>query len=353
MKEINKDTLQYMYVDLGMSQPKIAKELGYGVSTVNRHMQKYGIKARNPSEARCQYHISKEMLKEMYDSGMSQAEIAKEIGCCPKNVCRIMRSYAIPARSLSEAHRRYYISKERLQAMYEAGLSQTEIAKEIGCSTETVRILMREYCISTRRRQYSINEDFFKMWKPESAWMYGWILGDGCFTDPNRLIISLSPTDKDVLYKFKDILGSDAPVKDYRRWDKRFKKYYDISYVMFSSRKLVSSLKNLSPYDEELLEFYDHFIRGFFEAEGCVTLRRGYILTTFANNNKNLLEYIFDWLSWDNYVVEGGGLHRYRNCWLLQFSHIDSISLYHYLYDNCGGMYMKRKKEKFEKLIVK
>ena len=36
----------------------------------------------------------------------------------------------------------------------------------------------------------------------------------------------------------------------------------------------------------------------------------------------------------------------------LQFLEADSVSIYHYLYDDCGELYLERKKNKFEELMA-
>lgn len=46
-----------------------------------------------------------------------------------------------------------------------------------------------------------------------------------------------------------------------------------------------------------------------------------------------------------------GSVHKKDNGWRLGFSVNDSIALYHFLYDNCGDLFLPRKKEKFEELM--
>jgi len=61
--------------------------------------------------------------------------------------------------------------------------------------------------------KYNINVNIFKEITPNSAWVIGWILSDGCVYN-NRLSIGLNSKDKEVLYKIKDIMGYEGPISD-------------------------------------------------------------------------------------------------------------------------------------------
>lgn len=205
-------------------------------------------------------------------------------------------------------------------------------------------------------RIYTINQDFFKTWTPNSAWVFGWALGDGCFTNPLCLKFDLGRIDREVLEKFKIALESEHPIYEYKMWDKRYQKFNLASRIQFYSKELVTNLNHLSFYNI-LGEIFFHTLRGFFEAEGSVfwdkdkkLLRGGKINSSITNNDKDVLVFIWEHLQ-KHQVVKGGYLQNYKNTWKLKLSTHDSISLYHYIYDNSGNMFLKRKKERFEELI--
>ena len=242
------------------------------------------------------------------------------------------------------------------------------VADYYGVGHSTIHSRMKEYGIerrglsevhignkyATATRKYSINEDFFKTWTPESAWMFGWALGDGCFTDHRMLIIYLAQKDREVLDKMKEVLESEHPIHDYRRWDKRYRKYRYRTGVQFCSTEIVSDLRKQSFYDVPEC-YFDHALRGFFEAEGCVYWnachnQKGAIGVDISQNDYDLLCFIRRKLQELN-IVKRGGIHAQGDTAHLKFSVFDSISLYHYMYKNCGNMFLKRKVETFEKLI--
>ncbi len=249
------------------------------------------------------------------------------------------------------------IEEPDLRRMYDVeSMTQDEIADQYGVGHTTIANRMREYGIERRRkgedRMYSINQNFFKAWVPESVWLYGWAIGDGSFTGISELKFGISHIDREVLFKFKEVLDSEHPIYDY------IERGYKLSCVRFFSRTIVNDLKQVLYYDVPL-EYFNHFLRGFFEAEGCVfwsknkeLLRGGSIALTFTQNDYEILDYIRRVLQ-NKRIVKGGGIYRNENTWKLHFSVLDTIPLYRFMYNDCKSMFLKRKKEKFEYLISK
>jgi len=240
------------------------------------------------------------------------------------------------------------IKESDLKRMYlDEGMTQVEIGDWYGVSDATIGRRMNEFGIEARFR-YDVNQDFFKTWTKESAWVYGWVIGDGWCSGSNRLGFNLGIKDKEVLYKFKEVMESEHHVKDY------IGGFGQVSQLQIGSMEMINDLRKLSY--ENIPEWHrSDGIRGFFEAEGCVFLhvvKRGvgyeYIQTNFAQKDTTVLQWIWDVLR-DEGVVEGGHLSKNQ----LMFSESDSVSLYHYMYDDCGELYLDRKKSRFEELMAR
>ena len=75
-KLIDNEKILELY-NQGMLHREIAKELGYGVSTVTRHLldMGYGVQA-----------VDKAKMLQLHNDGLSDAEIATELGCTRSNV---------------------------------------------------------------------------------------------------------------------------------------------------------------------------------------------------------------------------------------------------------------------------
>ncbi len=242
--------------------------------------------------------------------------------------------------------RKIEINQERLRFLYEdLAWSQQKTANYFGISHGTVSLKMRDYGIEARdkcitSRRYAINQDFFEDWHKESAWLYGWFLGDGYFTQPYGFGFRLQEKDRQILDKFKEVLKSEHPMYD-----------YGVAQIHFHSKKLTGNLQCLSYMSIPSIHLPD-FVRGFFEAEGCVSQKDGGILIQVVQKKREILEFIQTSLA-SQTLIRGGGLFHVQswNGWNLQFRTHDSLSIYHYLYDNCGDLYLPRKKQKFEELI--
>lgn len=260
------------------------------------------------------------------------------------------------------------IEEDELRDLHDdAKMCPRELAEFYEVGITTIKRRMEEYDIGSRsmseacrnqaQRKYTINKDFFKSWTPESAWLYGWALGDGSCTEGTSLRFKLSCIDKEVLYKFRDAINSEHPVKDSEEWKKEYQKWYCMSKIDFCSVELVEDLNKLNYWDVPL-EYFNHFVRGFFEAEGCVfwhkdkrTRRGGTIGSNFAQNDRNILDFIHTVLQ-EMRIVRNGSVRKSRSQWLLTFSVNDSFTLYNYIYNyTCRNRFLKRKKEKFEELI--
>jgi len=243
-----------------------------------------------------------------------------------------------------------------------------EIANEYGVGKTTILSRMEEYGIDRRPsgyRWHSLNEDFFKTWTPEMAWVYGWVLGDGCVSKRQRVVqIEINPRDIDVLEKIKTAIESDHPIRSVTRYNNHIGKRIDSIVLSMWSIRSVTDLEKLSFYDVPYKQSSD-FIRGFFEAEGSVSQssRRDYpdsrdIQVQIVQGKQEILEYILEEVRAFSDIRGGYMYHRTYNgsfgnidTWKLSFGTYDSIALYHFMYDNCGGLFSKRKKEKFEELI--
>ncbi|PIP28260.1 MAG: hypothetical protein COX29_02045 [Candidatus Moranbacteria bacterium CG23_combo_of_CG06-09_8_20_14_all_35_22] len=63
------------------------------------------------------------------------------------------------------------------------------------------------------------NENFFKKWSPEMAYVLGFFAADGCMIKNNRgaYFIEFQITDKDILLKIKKLLGSNHKITERKK----------------------------------------------------------------------------------------------------------------------------------------
>ncbi len=93
------------------------------------------------------------------------------------------------------------MTDEVIIQMYKSGMPYKEIAPIIGISDRAIRNVMYKHGIPMNREQYSgqprknkVNEDFFKVWSHEMAWVLGLFVTDG---HVNKKINSIYFSQKD------------------------------------------------------------------------------------------------------------------------------------------------------------
>lgn len=138
--------------------------------------------------------------------------------------------------------------------------------------------------------KYEFDKTIFETLTKESAWVLGWILSDGCICN-NRLSIGLASKDNEVLYKIRNIFKYEGPIsKRSRQLDNKV--FYSDRLAIYNP-KLIDELSKYEAVKQKSLTliypklmsnmYMRHFIRGFFEGDGCVKYNknRNYVCINF------------------------------------------------------------------------
>lgn len=120
------------------------------------------------------------------------------------------------------------------------------------------------------------------------------LLADGCImttTYRKQCSISLIKSDSYILEKFIKELEMDVYVRYYKNSGKIVlnsdKIYEDLSKLGFKENKSVLDF-SIPSIPKELMS---HFIRGYFDGDGCITIKTsGYSVVSFCCNSKLFLE---------------------------------------------------------------
>jgi len=174
--------------------------------------------------------------------------------------------------------------ENQIQELHQIGKTQKEMAKILKCSITTIRRKMRElklYGKSKGTRKYKINEDVFKIIDTEEkAYWLGFLLADGCIAKSGgtkrAIRVFLKRGDMPhlkKLAKFFNYKGKFHP--DNRDNHPRVG-------IVFNSIKLCRSLINSGwmeykqSGDCSIINtvppiLFNHFIRGYFDGDGCIS----------------------------------------------------------------------------------
>ena len=131
------------------------------------------------------------------------------------------------------------------------------------------------------RRKYNLNDDYFENIDNEhKAYWLGFLYADGYVTNKDKIGISLSKIDYGHLVKFKNDISAEAPIKLYTQ-TQGYVEGTQYARIILSSKKMKDDLVSNGVLENktDILEFpkkldknlYNHFIRGYFDGDGCIT----------------------------------------------------------------------------------
>lgn len=258
-------------------------------------------------------------------------------------------------------YKKHYIEKNNLE----------EISNLANCSRDTIERQFKKFGYkqdnrirysSKNMKKYKIeNENMFeKIDTQEKAYWLGFIVADGSVQkmkcNSYRLSILLAYVDKNHLTKFKNFLKTEQPIKDnYTTLNNR--KYLN-SCLRINSTKICNDLINCNVYPNKSTreifpknilpqELIRHFIRGYFDGDGCFSYSKSRNNNIIGSINfvgsKDILDNIFYYISQISSttatVRENGKIYT-----LTISKDLDSIM--NYLYDD-ATIYLDRKYEKY------
>jgi hypothetical protein len=209
------------------------------------------------------------------------------------------------------------------------------------------------------------NENFFKKWSPEMAYVLGFFAADGCMIKNKRRahFIEFQITDKDILLKIQKLLGSDHKISK-RNMQVGWKTVYRLQ---IGSKVIFNDLLNFgfTPRKSKIIklpeipgEYFRHFVRGYFDGDGNVHIQnrrdrkseKVIIQSLFTCGSKIFLAHFHEKLK-KLALVKGGNVGYYSGAYRLRFSINDSQKLYTFMYRGAKELFLARKKAVFCKFM--
>lgn len=191
--------------------------------------------------------------------------------------------------------------KEIIFKYVEEGKSILQISKEVPYSYDVVRRVLVENGIKIRSnsynsRKYHCNEHYFdEIDSPEKAYWLGFIYADGYISFPDYsflLGIGLAKQDEEHLIKFKNAINSNHKINTYKSHGYANTMYSRITIrsdhmcKQLMQKGVVLHKTNILkfPYNIVPDDLMSHFIRGYFDGDGCLTyhIKKGTNRTVFS-----------------------------------------------------------------------
>ena len=156
------------------------------------------------------------------------------------------------------------------------------------------------------------NENFFKKWSPEMAYVSGFFAADGSMIKNKRgaYFIEFQSTDKEIINKIRKTIRANLAIGEYQPKQENHNKRYRLQ---IGSKEIFKDLLKLGMTPNKSLtlkmpkipdKYFSHFIRGYFDGDGNVSIshyvRRARnnkksitILSGFTCGSKKFLEKLF------------------------------------------------------------
>ena len=244
-----------------------------------------------------------------------------------------------------------------------------DIGKELNISDRAVRRVLKEENINTRlKNRYVLDESYFdKIDTEEKAYILGFICADG-HIDKDRLVITVSIKDKDILEKIKFALQSSHPINEVTRtnpYNRTDRKTLTLVELKIGSVNLVKPLFDMGltsnktyTLNGNILRYIPKylirdFLRGYFDGDGNVFFGRryssGYKYNINVCGNEDFLL-----KSFQTYFPSPNKLYKdlySKQCYVWKISNRDKVrDFMYYLYYN-SSIFLQRKYNEFRKIM--
>lgn len=244
------------------------------------------------------------------------------------------------------------LNKNKLYNLYvEKNLGAKEVGRKLNVSHTTILRFLKKFEIPVKIRggykKFFHNDDFFKTWSHNMAYILGFIAADGHIWKNRPILdIGLHPKDIDVLCFIKDNISPQSKVT-----------YRDSTCVRFiiTSPIIVNDLKRYRVDNKKTFnmridfdipkEYLGDYIRGFFDGDGSVYYYNSTIRSEFCSGSLQFLQDL------KKLIGFFGGIYKKKNsnCYQLSLLKKDSIKLYNLMYSN-KRFCLQRKKVIFDEI---
>jgi len=198
------------------------------------------------------------------------------------------------------------------------------------------------------KRRYFVNDDFFKIWSHDMAYVLGLWWADG-WIGGKIFSICLHEKDSYLLSNILCKMNSSYPVRTYGNY----------SVFNIRSQEIIKDIKSLGGTERKSLTvrlpiikegFFSSFVRGLWDGDGYVHINK-YKKRVSSSVVSGSLDFINE-LSFElRKKINGlrGSISKSKNCncYTLSFSKNDTIMLRDFLYRGDVGLKMERKYDKF------
>ncbi|MFH1588820.1 MAG: hypothetical protein ABIA76_05790 [Candidatus Diapherotrites archaeon] len=285
---------------------------------------------------------SKEYLEEQFKT-KNYLEIAKENNISKTTIQRKLNQFGLTKPKIRWSESEINLLKEKYSTIQDLTILLPYKTKSaIYHKSNRLRLIR-----PIRKRYNSINENFFKKWTKESAYVLGWGFSDGNVSkDGKHFGFHLNKKDIKVLKKIKKLLKSEHKLTI--RGD----------YVQFRmySKKMCRDLISLGciPKKSLKLEFpkkipkkyIRHFIRGCFEGDGTICFNYPNTIKIKLIGTKKFVNSLRKKIK-EALKIKMPKIKRTSSIWGIEYYGNNARKFCKWIYKNNNNLYLERKYLRF------
>ncbi|KPL60054.1 helix-turn-helix domain-containing protein [Rossellomorea vietnamensis] len=236
--------------------------------------------------------------------------------------------------------------------MYEEGEKTAEIARRANVSTRYINSVLQKNKVARTphgswKRKYRVNEDFFKTWSNNMAYILGFFAADGHISSRNHTVC-FSQKDPDILEKIRNELQSNHPL---------VLNNTDVHTLIIGSKVMKYDLIDLHGMTSDKStslrmpkipdEYFSHFVRGYFDGDGFVNFEKR--IVSFVGGSESFMSKLNLELQRRNF---NSRLYADKKYFRIFITGRKTIHLFKkWLYQDME-LYLKRKYEVFDKETI-
>lgn len=246
------------------------------------------------------------------------------------------------------------ITDQMIIDLYQSGMLVKDIAIKTGLTPDGVGYVRKKHNLPARPvgqpRKHKVNEDFFKTWTHDMAWVLGVFITDGCVNGTLNQIIFIQK-DKRILREIAKAM--DAAENITKTYDTK-----TASTLLVNSKVIKNDLVQMGihpnksldvPFPDVPDEFLPSFIRGVIDGDGYVYKDRYRLnVTSGSLEFSNSLHKAFE--SWG--LKSNISIHiresksNFYRVWVKGKESV--LQLAKIIYEDCDQNYVYRKRERME-----
>ena len=182
------------------------------------------------------------------------------------------------------------------------------------------------------------------------AYIFGWFCSDGYVSSKNNCSgFHINEKDIHILKKIKKYLKSSHPIMK----DKDGINFRIYNKVLHSSLVELGCIPNKSAilkFPKIPDEHSKHFIRGYFDGDGSIHFNKPNTIKIAFFASKPFLEVLQNELK-NHLNIRIHPLRRHIKIWIATYYGDEARKLCAWMYEDCKDLYLKRKKERFNRHI--